>query len=143
MALDRNGRDLISRPIWSPSVYVVPHNDGRLMIGGTVEEAGFDATPKAGTVAHLLTLAERLLPGVSALPFRGAWAGLRPGTPDGLPLLGESRTVPGLYYATGHFREGILLAPETARLLTDVLVRGARSPVLERCSPDRFTSRLV
>ncbi len=137
LALEHEGGSFVQRPVRSPEVWVVPHNDGRLSIGGTIEEAGFDAAPRAWAVAKLLAAAERLLPGVQELPFREASAGLRPRSVDGLPWIGPSPSLEGLMLATGHYREGILLAPITATLLADLILRGERAPALDRFAPDR------
>lgn len=139
LALHDSGASFIQRPVRSGEVWAVPHNDGRIAVGGTIEpDAGFDAAPRAHAIAALLAAAERMLPGIGRLPLREACAGLRPASPDGLPILGASPTVRGLYYATGHYREGILLAPETARLLAPLVLRGEDTPALASFSPARF-----
>lgn len=120
----------------SEEVYVVPRSDGRLLVGATVEQAGFTKAVTAAGVAALLAAAIALAPSIGAARVTDAWAGLRPGTPDGLPLLGES-PVRSLILATGHFRNGILLAPITALLVADV-VTGAGSRDLSAFSPERF-----
>ncbi|HTY41827.1 MAG TPA: glycine oxidase ThiO [Thermoanaerobaculia bacterium] len=104
-------------------VYVVPRPDGTVLLGSTVERTGFRKEVTAGAVARLVAAAARLMPSVASAAYVTAWAGLRPSTPDGWPVLGES-PVPGLYFAAGHYRNGILLAPATARLLADVLTGG-------------------
>ncbi len=109
--------------IQSEEVYLVPHADGSLLVGATVEFVGFEKEVTAGAVEGLIAAAARLVPAVEAARFTGARVGLRPGTPDGLPVLGPS-AVPGLFFATGHFRNGILLAPVTARILADELMGG-------------------
>jgi glycine oxidase len=120
----------------SEDVYLVPRADGRILAGATVERAGFCKEVTAAGVAHLLSAAIALAPSLERARVAGAWAGLRPGTPDGLPLLGES-PIPGLLLAAGHFRNGVLLAPITALLLADLL-SGAPSRDLSPFSPDRF-----
>ena len=120
----------------SEDVYVVPRSDGRLLAGATVERAGFVKEVTAAGVAGLLAAAIALAPSLARARITDAWAGLRPGTPDGLPLLGES-PVRSLILATGHFRNGILLAPITARLIADLLSSaGARD--LTAFSVERF-----
>jgi glycine oxidase len=104
----------------SERVYLVPRNDGRLLIGATVEEMGYDTAVTAGGVHELLREAYRLLPDVAEMEWVGATAGLRPGTPDNLPLVGAG-AVDGLVLATGHFRNGILLAPLAAQTVADLL----------------------
>ncbi len=120
----------------SAEVYVVPRPDGTALLGSTMERVGFRKEVTAGAVARLLEGAERLLPEIASARFVTAWAGLRPGTPDGWPLLGAS-PVDGLFFATGHFRNGILLAPATARHLADLLT-GRPVPRLSPFSVERF-----
>ena len=103
----------------SRDVYVVPRG-GSWLLGSTAERIGFEKRVTAGTVARLVAAAARLLPALENAAFRRAWSGLRPGTPDGLPVLGRG-ALPGLYLATGHFRNGILLAPVTALAMADCL----------------------
>lgn len=106
-----------ARVLESEEGYLVPRDDGRLLVGATVEEAGFERGVTAGGVRSLLDAALRLVPGLASAPVSESWAGFRPGTPDGLPILGEHPEVEGLFVATGHFRNGILLAPATARTM--------------------------
>lgn len=139
LSLDASGGTFLQRPVRCADLWAVPHNDGRVAVGGTIEpEAGFDAAPRAGAIAALLSAAERILPGAAGLPFLGAVAGLRPASPDGLPLIGGSPSTRGLFYATGHFREGILLAPETARRLAPLVLGGGEDPALAPFSPHRL-----
>lgn len=109
--------------------YIVPRRDGRLLVGSTMEDAGFDAVTTEAALARLRQLAADLLPASADLPVETSWAGLRPGTPDRLPFLGPVDQVPGLLLATGHYRNGILLAPITAALIAD-LVDG-RTPAVD------------
>lgn len=102
------------------SVYLVPRG-GRILVGATMEEAGFDRSPDPRASAALLAGAAAALPDLAGLPLDEAWQGFRPGTPDGLPYLGPDPATEGLFYATGHFRNGILLAPLTAALLRDLV----------------------
>ena len=120
----------------SEDVYLVPRQDGRVLVGATVERSGFVKEVTAAGVAGLLAHAIALAPSLENARFTDAWAGLRPGTPDGLPLLGES-PVRSLILAAGHFRNGILLAPLTALLVADV-VTSAGSRDLSPFSPERF-----
>ena len=108
-------------------VYLVPRRDGRLIVGATQEERGFDTTVTAGGAYELLREAYRVLPEVAEMELAGAIAGLRPGTPDNLPRIGPG-AVDGLVLATGHFRNGILLAPLTAELVADTLAGCSLSP---------------
>jgi glycine oxidase len=104
--------------------YVVPRSDGRYLVGGTIEERGFDAGPTAGAAYELLRQARELLPGILELEIEELDCGLRPGSPDNAPALGELG-VEGLVWATGHYRNGILLAPLTAALLSSLLAARA------------------
>jgi glycine oxidase len=109
-----------TRIIASERVYLVPRGDGRLIVGATVEEMGFDTTVTAGGVHELLREAYRLLPEVAEMEMVDALAGLRPGTPDNLPVVGPG-AIDGLVLATGHYRNGILLAPHTAETVAALL----------------------
>jgi glycine oxidase len=104
----------------SERVYLVPRPDGRLIVGATVEEMGFDTTVTAGGVHELLREAYRLLPDIAEMELLAATAGLRPGTPNNLPLVGPG-AIEGLVLATGHYRNGILLAPLAAETVADLL----------------------
>jgi glycine oxidase len=116
----RDGAPPCQRIVASERVYLVPRPDGRLIVGATVEEQGFDTAVTAGGVHELLREAYHLLPEVAEMELVEATAGLRPGTPDNLPLIGASG-VDGLLWATGHYRNGILLAPLTANMLVEEL----------------------
>jgi glycine oxidase len=96
--------------IRTPEVYLVPRSDGRILVGTTVEEAGFDKRTDAATIQRLRRAAIAMIPELQNAKILEDWAGLRPGTPDALPILGATPT-PGYFVATGHFRDGILLAP--------------------------------
>jgi glycine oxidase len=116
----RDGAAPCERILASERVYLVPRSDGRLIAGATVEEVGFDTAVTGGGVHELLREAYRLLPEIAEMELVEAAAGLRPGTPDNLPLVGPS-PVEGLLWATGHFRNGILLAPLAARTIAEQL----------------------
>jgi glycine oxidase len=116
----RDGEPPAHRILSSERVYLVPRADGRLVVGATVEEMGFDTAVTAGGVHELLREAYRLLPDVAEMELVDAVAGLRPGTPDNLPLVGPG-AIDGLIVATGHFRNGILLAPLAAQAVADLL----------------------
>jgi len=129
-----------ARIVAGERVYIVPRDDGRILVGATVEERGFDTTVTAGGVHELLREGYRLLPEIAELEFLEWSAGLRPGTPDNSPLIGRS-AVPGLIVATGHYRNGVLLAPITAESVA-ALLSGEEAPVdLEPFSPTRFAPR--
>ena len=108
--------------------YLVPRPDGRILVGSTMEEAGFDATTTRSALDTLRTVAHELLPATRDMAEEMSWAGLRPGTPDRMPYIGAVPDVPGLVLATGHFRNGILLAPITAACVAAVLA-GRAPPV--------------
>ena len=132
---------LLSHVLWAPGVYLVPRRDGRLIVGGTVEEKGFDDTITAGGLLTLLEAAWRAVPAVEELLVGEIWVGHRPGSRDDAPILGPG-PLDGLFYATGHHRNGILLAPITAdamaRLILDDIVDPAIKPFgLERFLPAR------
>lgn len=124
-----------TRIIRTDDVYVVPRANGETVLGATSEDAGFDDTPTEAATADLLRRAIRALPAVEALDVVEAAASLRPATPDGCPLIGEWE---GLLVATGHFRNGILLAPLTAAAIAAHLVGAAPPPEVEPFSPQRF-----
>lgn len=109
------------RVIEGEGVYLVPRDDGRVLIGSTMEEAGYRAENTASGIRGLLDRALRLVPDLAEAPLLESWAGLRPGTLDGNPLLGPDPDIDGLFFATGHFRNGILLAPATATLVASIL----------------------
>jgi len=114
----------------SEHVYMVPRFDGRILVGATMEEAGYDKAVRPETIKDLLNQAAQLVPKIRNAPVIETWAGLRPATPNGLPLIGPT-SLPGYYLATGHFRNGILLAPITAQLLAEA-IKTAKTPVLLR-----------
>jgi glycine oxidase len=123
--------------IRSPDVYLIPRSDGRILVGATVEEAGFDKRTDIATMQRLHRAAIALIPELKNAKILEDWAGLRPGTPDALPILGATST-PGYYVATGHFRDGILLAPITARVMAQVIAGRNPDHDLTPFSPNRF-----
>jgi glycine oxidase len=112
--------DFVRHPTWVPGAYLVPRDDGRLLVGATVEPAGFDERVTAQGIHELLHAALSAAPSLRSFAVTESWAGLRPGTPDGLPFLGRT-PIAGLFLACGHYRNGILLAPATARLIADAI----------------------
>ncbi len=130
---------LLSRVIFSGHGYVVPRADGRILCGSTMEEVGFEKAVTAGGLRHVLDVAIGVAPALAQAPVVETWSNFRPASPDGEPILGPG-TVPGLLYATGHTRNGILLAPVTADALAAV-VQGAPPPVdLAPFSPARLAA---
>lgn len=122
-------------------VYLVPRPSGELLIGATVERAGFQRAVTAEGIQSLLQRALELVPSLAGLPIARTWCGFRPWAPDGLPVLGPWPGIEGLWLATGHFRNGILLAPITARLMTDWLTTGKPSVEVGDFLPERFARR--
>ncbi len=118
---------LLSRVVFSDKGYVVPRADGRVLCGSTMEEVGFERAVTAGGLASVLELAVEIAPGLAAAPIVETWSNFRPASPDGSPVLGAG-AVPGLFYATGHTRNGILLTPITADAVS-AAVLGRPPPV--------------
>jgi glycine oxidase len=127
----------IERVLWSDKIYLVPRNDGRILAGATVEYVGFDRKVTAGALAKVLSGALELAPDLAHARVEETWAGLRPDSPDHLPILGPA-DIDGLMIATGHFRSGILLTPITARLIREWITEQRVSVDWERFSPLRF-----
>ena len=133
------GRHLLRLTVRGHDVYVVPRSDGRIIIGATVEDAGYDKRVDAETIQRLHQAAANLVPEIGQLRMHEAWAGLRPATVDALPVMGLTK-LPGYFVATAHFRNGILLAPITARVMSQ-LVRGDKPECnIEAFSPMRFNN---
>jgi glycine oxidase len=124
--------------IYSPRGYLVPRLDGRLLAGSTTEHAGFDKRVTGGGVHAIMTHALEIAPSVCGLALLDSWSGLRPRAEDELPVLGRCASVRGLVYATGHYRNGILLAPITGELIADTVTQGAMPSLLRAFTPDRF-----
>jgi glycine oxidase len=139
LALRMEEPALLNRVIRAPEAYLVPKRDGRLVIGATQEEVGFDTQVTAGGILELLRGAWEAVPGIDDLPLLETWAGLRPGSRDNAPILGPT-SVPGLFVATGHFRHGILLLPITIREMVRLILTGEVSATLQPFSPARFGS---
>jgi glycine oxidase len=130
-------RNLLKHVIRTPDVYLIPRSDGRLLVGATVEEAGFDKRTDPDTIQRLHRAALKLVPKLADAKILQDWAGLRPGTPDNLPILGAT-DIPGYYAATGHFRDGILLAPITAQVMADMIEGRKPEHDLAAFAPARF-----
>ena len=129
---------LINRMVTGP-IYLIPRSDGRLLIGATVEDKGFDTQVTAGAVFDMLGRARQMLPHLDDLPIVDTWAGLRPASTDEIPILGPTN-VNGLIVATGHYRHGILLAPITAQAITHYILTGQIVDVIQPFSPLRFAN---
>ena len=127
----------IDRVLWSERVYLVPRNDGRILAGATLEYLGFDKQVTAGGIEKILSAAIELAPPLGNARIDETWAGLRPDSPDHLPILGPT-DIDGLLIATGHFRSGVLLAPITAQLIREWITRQSVSLDWDRFSPLRF-----
>jgi len=132
---------LLARAVFSGHGYVVPRADGRVLCGSTMEEVGFEKAVTAGGLRHVLSVAIGIAPALERAPVVETWSNFRPASPDGEPILGAG-TVPGLFYATGHTRNGILLAPITADAIS-AAVLGRPPPVdLAPFSPERLSGIL-
>ncbi len=138
---DPGGPGLVGRPVRFEGGYVVPRAEGRYAVGGTVEEKGFDTAPTAGGVYEVLRAASELVPGIDELQIEELSVGLRPGTPDNGPAIGPG-ALAGLTWATGHYRNGILLAPLTGELVAATLTgkTGELEQLLAACAPERFAA---
>ncbi|MGI8622530.1 MAG: glycine oxidase ThiO [Solirubrobacteraceae bacterium] len=134
---DPNGPGLVERTIRTEHAYLVPRADGRYVLGATVEERGWDPAPTAGGVFELLRDMSEVVPGVPELELEEVGVGFRPGTPDNVPMIGPGER-PGLVWATGHWRNGVLLAPVTADLVADVLAGDGLPEWAAACDPRRF-----
>jgi glycine oxidase len=130
---------VLTHCVHARDVYLVPRPSGELLIGATVERAGFQRAVTAQGIAGLLATAIELVPTLGGLPIARTWSGFHPWARDGLPVLGPWPGIDNLWVATAHFREGILLAPITAQLMTEWIVGGAPSIPLDEFLPGRLT----
>jgi glycine oxidase len=130
-------KEMVRHVVRSPDVYLIPRSDGRMLIGATAEEAGFDKQTVPETILKLRQAAIELVPRLAEARILESWAGLRPGTPDGLPILGATSTR-GYFVATGHFRDGILLAPATAKVMGEMMTEQSCQIDLSKFSDGRF-----
>jgi glycine oxidase len=128
----------IRRVIWGAECYIVPWRDGRVLVGATVEDAGFDERATAAGVRDLLEAACTLVPHLWQASFAEVRVGLRPASPDSLPVVGRSQVLPGLVYATGHYRNGILLTPLTAALVKNLVLGEGDDAALDALTPSRL-----
>ncbi len=141
MALLAARRPPFRHAVYWHRVYLVPRRDGRVLAGSTYEDAGFDKRVTAAALEGILARAFRIAPSLADASFVEAWAGLRPGTPDGLPVIGADPAIGGLFHATGHYRNGILLAPITARIVRELILERTSSHELSAFAPGRFGRR--
>lgn len=124
--------------IFSARGYVVPRRDGRVLAGSTAEHAGFDKCVTDDGIKTIRSMTREIVPALADLPIVSSWAGFRPRAQDDLPVLGPCEEVEGLFYATGHYRNGILLAPITGELIAGAIVEGAMPATMESFSANRF-----
>lgn len=139
----QTSKRLFQKVIYSPRGYIVPRRNGRILVGATVEDVGFDKSVTPGGIDFLLKTALEIAPRLVNLEVNEKWAGLRPHSADGLPILGAFPALENLFIATAHYRNGILLAPLTAKILTDEIVENSESKYLEIFSPQRFKKLAV
>ena len=132
------GAEPLRRVVWSDRCYIVPWHDGTVLVGATEEDAGFDESTTLAGIQDLIDAACELLPRAWTASLIAAKVGLRPGTPDHIPIIGRSEAIPNLMYATGHYRNGILLAPLTAELVADAILEQRNDALLELTRPQRF-----
>jgi glycine oxidase len=130
---------LLTHMVWAPGAYLVPRRDGRLLVGATVEEKGYDMSLTAGGMLTLLEAAWRAVPAVEELPIEEMWVGHRPGSRDDAPILGLG-PLDGLVYATGHHRNGILLTPVTADAIARLVLDGVAEPSIRPFGIERFAA---
>ena len=136
----QTAKRLFSKVIYSPRGYIVPRVDGRILVGATVEDVGFDKNVTADGVDFLRENALEIAPNLVNLKVSENWAGLRPFAADGLPILGGFPEIENLFIATAHYRNGILLAPLTAKILADKIAENVDSEYLEIFNPQRFNT---
>ena len=129
---------LLKHILWRENVYLVPRDNSDLIIGATEEEMGFDKSLTAGGIYNLLKIAREMLPAIENLSIVESWAGLRPATRDEAPIIGPSKKIKGLIYATGHHRNGILLAPLTSNVIKNYYLNGKIENDFNNLRPGRF-----
>ncbi len=134
---------LIDHIIYSPRGYLVPRKDGRLLAGSTSEYAGFDKSVTEGATQSIREAAVEISPRVGSLAMKDAWTGLRPRASDGLPVIGPCAEIDGLFFASGHYRNGILLSPITGELIAAIVIDRLVSDLIAPFSPDRFAPVLA
>ena len=129
MILYKCAEDFLPSMVLAKGRYAIPRRDGHILVGSTLEYTGFDKTPTDNALESLKASAEELLPALKDAEVVGHWAGLRPGSPEGIPFIGELPSHPGLWLNCGHFRNGLVLAPASCRLLCDLLLE--RTPIID------------
>ena len=129
---------LLKHILWRENVYLVPRDNSDLIIGATEEEMGFDKSLTVGGIYNLLKIAREVLPAIENLSIVESWAGLRPATRDEAPIIGPSKKIKGLIYATGHHRNGILLAPLTSNVIKNYYLNGKIDNDFNNFKPGRF-----
>lgn len=127
----------IRRVLWGPNGYIVPWPDGAMLVGSTVEDVGFDESHTDEAIERLKDAAAELAPSLARAPMSSVRTGLRPRGPDELPMLGRSHAVPGLIYATAHYRNGVMFTPLTVELVRDLVFDRAADPALRELDPGR------
>ena len=130
--------DFVRHIIYSPRGYIVPRRDGRLLAGSTTERVGFNKEVTEAGIQSIKSTTFEMSPVISSRPVVNSWAGLRPRAPDSLPLLGPYAEIEGLVYATGHYRNGILLAPITGELIAGAIIDNEVPPLLTPFAANRF-----
>ncbi len=129
MILYKCAEDFLPSMVLANGRYAIPRKDGHVLVGSTLEYAGFDKTPTDEALASLQASAVALLPALADAEVVGHWAGLRPGSPEGIPYIGEVPDYPGLWLNCGHFRNGLVLAPASCQLLADLML--GREPIVD------------
>jgi glycine oxidase len=137
IVLLNTGRPLLKRILLDGKRYIVPRSDGRVLVGSTEEEVGFDKRTTASAIAELLAFAQSLVPALADAQVEQCWAGLRPGSRDGLPFLGRVPGYDNLFVAAGHFRSGIQLSPVTGLVMKELIMGQTPTVPLEAFRPDR------
>ena len=137
MLLLRTDPGSLRHMVLSAGHYLIPRRDGRILVGSTLEHTGFDKTTTPQAEADLLRFATELVPALARAPVEHHWAGLRPGSPHGIPAIGRHPSLSNLFINTGHFRNGVVMAPASARLLADLLL--GREPILPSTDYDPET----
>lgn len=129
MILYKCDPDFLPAMVLAGRRYAIPRRDGHILVGSTLEHVGFDKTPTSDALRSLQKTAEELLPALADAPVVGHWAGLRPGSPEGIPFIGEVPGVDGLWLNCGHYRNGLVMAPASCRLLVDLML--GRAPIVD------------